>query len=291
VSVVLAAALLTGCGKDDVERAAGVSVAEAAERTKAKGTARAEMTMRLTGGGTPALTLKLAGVTALDRPAGRLTVDLAQFADAFELGKPRSGTSSAELLFDGSKLYARLPDYEVLSELSGDKEWIAIDLKPVVSAAGFDAGAWAALLTLDPSKQLEAFAATPTLRLVGQEELAGRKVSHYRGAYRLTDLLRSLSSEQRARVKKDLARMKELVPDLDNPTESDMWIDDDGVIVKTAGDDEIPAADGVPAGTISQTYELSDFGADLDLTPPDEDDVLDYTALAIESAEKFRKTQ
>ena len=84
VSVVLAAALLTGCGKDDVERAAGVSVAEAAERTKAKGTARAEMTMRLTGGGTPALTLKLAGVTALDRPAGRLTVDLAQFADAFE---------------------------------------------------------------------------------------------------------------------------------------------------------------------------------------------------------------
>jgi hypothetical protein len=280
LSLILLAAsatALAGCGADDVERTAGVGVAEAAERTAGKGTARTEMTIEFSGGGTPAVELSFSGVGATDRPAGRLTVDLDPVAEIGGLGSSRSGKTEAELLFDGPKLYIRLPDYALFDDFKQGNEWILVDVRSLAEAAELDTGALASLFSIEPSQYLRAIAETPTLRRVGTETIDGEVTDHYTGTDRLSDYARGLDAERRERIRKTLARLEALSPGADEPSRSDIWIDRDGIVrrmVSTA-----PAEPTKGEIVSKSVMTLSDFGAELDLDKPGGEDVTDLTDL------------
>ena len=134
---------------------------------------------------------------------------------------------------------------------------------------------------LEPSAQLRALRAAKGLKEVGREEVAGVQTTHVRGTYRLSDLVKTLPAAQRADVQKSIDALERLgggAADLDAAVPADLWVDEDGVTRRLVSKQTLPAQSGVPAGAVRQQYELSDFGAKLDVTPPAASDTYDATA-------------
>lgn len=277
------AVLAAGCGADDVERVAGVDVAQAAERTAAKGTARMRMTMKMTGAGLPQpVTVKANGVMALDAARGRLGIDLGTIAQSFGAPLPE-GAATVEMVFEGSRFNAKLPTgLPGVPALPGGASWVQLDLKEVATAMGLDADGLGALFTLDPAAQLKAIDATRTLKKVGTETIGGASTTHYAGTYKLSDFIAGLPEAQRKAVQDSVDKLDELSAGgeplaLDDPIPVELWVDADGVARKVLSASKLPAQKGVPAGTLEQSYELSDFGAKLDTAAPPKDDTYEAT--------------
>lgn len=280
--LVPGAVLAAGCGSEDVERVAGVDVAQAAQKTAAKGTARLAMTIKVTGGGIPQpVSLRATGVTALDRPAARLKLDLGPIAQGFGVPLP-SGAGTVEMLFDGGRFNAKVPQIPGLPALPGGASWVQVDLAKVAQAAGFDTKGIGSLFSLDPSKQLEILDSIDTLKKVGEEEIAGAKTTHYRGTSSLQDYIDALPAAEKQAVQESLEKLEDLTGEenalgLDDPVPADLWIDADGVARKMTSTAKIPAQGGVPGGTVQQEYLLSDFGAKLDTGAPPKGDTYEAT--------------
>jgi len=280
--LVPGAALASGCGSDDVEKAAGVDIAQAAQKTAAKGTARMAMHVEMSGMGLPSvIKLDANGVGALAEPRGRLSMDLGPMLQSF--GVPALGDAKLEMLFDGARLYAKVPKLPGLPSLPGGKSWVGLNLKQLASAMGLDTKALGALFVMDPASQLRAFKATKSLKKVGTDKIAGVETTHFRGSYRMSDLIAALPAAQRKAAKDALDELDKLGSNsgtqfnLDRPQPVDLWIDAEGVTRRMRGTTKFPGQRGLPGGTISFSYDLSDFGAKLDTTAPAAKDTYEAT--------------
>ena len=272
----------TGCG---AEEAAGVDVAQAAEKTAAKKTAKATVTFRATGAGLPIpIDLKATGVTALDRPAGTMTMDLGPL---LRLAGAQTGDGKLTIQFGGKDLYVKPPVVQGF-EVPGGKEWVSVDLKKAAESFGLDTKGLGALFSVDPSTQLEALNSAKGLKEVGKEDIGGVETTHFRGTYTLSDFVAKLPADQKAAAEKALKDAEGLLGEsLDQPQPADLWVDDEGVLRKMRGTTKLPAQNGMPAGTFSFDYVLSDFGAKLDTTPPPAGDTLDVTERLTELAKQL----
>lgn len=283
--LVPGAVVVSACGSEDIEKAAGVDIAQAAQKTAAKGTAKMAMTMNMTGAGLPQpISIKADGVTALDEPRGRITMDLGAIAQSFGAPLPE-GAASLEMLFEGARFNAKVPTgIPGIPQLPGGASWVQLDLKEVATAMGLDADGLGALFSIEPSAQLKVLDATATLKKVGTEKVGGVDTTHYRGTYTLKDYIAALPAAQRKTVQESIAKLEELSGDgdadalgLDQPIPADIWVDDEGVARQLKSVSKIPAQAGVPAGTIDISYALSDFGATLDTTAPAKGDTYEAT--------------
>lgn len=280
--LVPGAALASGCGSDDVEKAAGVDVAQAAQKTAAKGTARMAMRMEMTGMGLPsALKLDAGGVMALGEPRGRLSMDLGPVLQSF--GVPALADAQLEMLIDGARLHVKVPELPGLPSLPGGKSWVGLDLEQLATAMGLDTDGLGALFAIDPASQLRAFKATKSLKKVGTEKIAGDSTTHFRGSYRLSDVIAALPAAQRKAAQDAIDELEKLGSSkgadlgLDTPQPADLWIDDEGVTRRMRTTTKIPGQKGVAGGTMRMSYDLSDFGAKLDTTPPAAKDTYEAT--------------
>lgn len=274
--------LAAGCGSDDVEKVAGVDVAQAAQKTAAKGTARMTMRMEASGMGLPApLKLDATGVMALTEPRGRLSMDLAPVLQS--LGVPALADAKLEMLIDGARLDIKVPELPGLPSLPDGKTWVGLDLKQLATAAGLDAEGLGGLFAIDPASQLRALKATKSLKKVGTEKIAGATTTHFRGTFRLSDLVAGLPAAQRKAARDAIAELEKLGAKdgadlgLDTPQPADLWLDDEGVTRRMRTTTKIPGQQGAPAGTLRQSYDLSDFGAKLDMTRPAAKDTYEAT--------------
>jgi len=280
--LVPGAVVAAGCGSEDVEKVAGVDVAQAAKKTAEKGTAKMDMTIKITGGGIPQpVSLKASGVTALDRPAARMTIDFGPIAQSFGAPIP-TGAAKVEMLFEGSRFNAKVPAIPGLPSLPDNAGWVQVDVAKVAEAAGFDTKGIGALFSIDPSKQLEILDSIDTLKKVGEEQVAGAKTTHYRGSYTLQDYIDALPADQKKAVEDALKQAEGLTGTkdafgLDEPVPADLWIDDEGIARKITSKASIPSQGGVPGGTVEQEYLLTDFGAKLDTSAPPKDDTYEAT--------------
>lgn len=272
--VALAAAIpvLTGCG---AEEKLGVDVAKAADATEQKGTARLTMLMRMSGAGMPEeIELRAEGVTALAEPRMNLSFDVGPLIAQF--GGP-SGEMKVGMRLDGKDLYVEVPKIAG-TPITGGTGWIGIDLREAVEAFGIDAEAAGALFTMDPASQLRAMREAGSLEEVGTEEIDGTETTHLEGAYSVEDVLDTLPAAEARKIRDALAELDAIADDGTKLTDDmpvDMWVDADSVIRRMQSSSEMPAQDGMPAGKFDITYELSDFGAELDVSRPD--DVTDLT--------------
>ena len=267
---------VAGCGADD---AVGLDVAKAAEATAEKGTARIAVNVSVEGAGLPLpVDLSAKGVTALDSAKGKLTFDLKPLlalADA-----PRGTPGDLEMRFDGGSLYAKVPKLDEL-KVPGGKPWVSLDLPKLASALGLPAEGLGKLFTLEPAAQLRALKAAKGLKEVGKEDIGGAETTHYRGTFTLSDFVATLPPGERKEVEQAIVKLDALGGEsgasLNDPVPADLWVDDDGVTRKLLSTTKLPAQGGQPAGTIKQSYVLSDFGVALDAAPPASGETYDAT--------------
>lgn len=269
------AVAVSGCG---AEKAVGVDVAKAADATARKGTARVALTTRVQGAGLPApVVIKASGVTALGASRGVVTFDLKPLLAL--LGGTAGTAGDLELRFDGGRLWARPPKLGSLT-IPGGKHWVALDLPQVAGALGLPTKGLGALFTLEPSAQLRAIRAAKGLKEVGKEDVAGVPTTHFRGTYTLGDLLKALPAAERADAQKGVDALNRLGgggTKLDAPVPADLWVDAGGMTRRLVSTAALPAQGGQPAGSVRQQYELSDFGAPLDVAAPPQADTYDAT--------------
>ena len=268
---------LSSCGAED---AANVDAARAAVVTQRQGTARVTMTMKMEGAGLPAsVTMGAEGVMDLSKPRGRIRFDFSRLLAL--AGLPRGTGNAIDVVFDGSRLHVRPPELDEL-RIPGGKSWIALDLATLAKALGISTEGLGELASPDPASQLRLLKATKGVEEVGEEEIDGVSTHHYRGTYRMSDVIAALPERRRASVRRTLASLERLADgeDLgfDKPTESEMWIDDAGVMRRMRANVKLPSRPGAPAGTMVMDQRLHDFGAELDTTAPPASDTWDATA-------------
>jgi hypothetical protein len=271
VSLLAAAALApgavvaSGCGAEEV---AGVDVAQAAQATAKKGTAAYTLTVKSSGLGLPQpLDVKATGVTDLTQPRLSMRMDLASLLAT--AGVPAGG-GPLELRIDGKDVFVRVPELPGL-QVPGGKEWVGLDLGQLAESFGLDTAGLGSLVAVDPAAQLRALQQAGALDEVGKEDVGGVQTTHLKGSYTVKQVIAGLPADQRAEAEKALAELRK-VPgagaQLDRPVPVELWVDDQAVVHRVRTSQAVPAQQGVPAGKVDVVYELSDFGAKLDVSRP-----------------------
>jgi outer membrane lipoprotein-sorting protein len=170
---------------------------------------------------------------------GAFSGDSGRFTMSFPDSEDAPG--SLEVIFAGGTMYMSV-------EGSGDflgaglpagKKWLAVDLDAAEQA---DLGDFAALYSGDPTRILEELEASSDFEEVGREEVRSVETTRYRGTVE------------------------------DGPI--DVWIDDNGLLRRFQFTDEPTASE-----TSTVTVELFDFGADVDVEPPPDDEVMRMSEL------------
>lgn len=276
---------LTGCGEDD-GATFSMDGHRAAAATAQQGTARLDMTLRMSGLGLPGeLEVTAEGVTALGEPRADITMDFGNLLGVLGAG---DGDGKVRILFGSGRLYVDPPAFEGI-ELPNDGGWIGIDLRQAVEALGIDADAASALFTVDPASQLRALREAGALEEVGPEEIDGARTTHLKGAYSIDDVVASLPADRRDRVRRALDDFAKLAGPAASPTDQDVpvevWVGEDAIVRRMRTEAALPAQPGVRAGKMSVTYELSDFGAPLDVSAPrGAEDITDRVLRALRQA-------
>lgn len=262
------ATAIAGCSAGE---ATGLDPAKAAAATAKKGTARVTISTSVEGAGLPLpLSFEAEGVSSLDSPEGRFTFD---FGPLLALAGAPSGSSGAlELIVRGGTVYAKPPKIPQL-RVPGGKPWVSLELPKLADALDLPTAGLGELFTLTPAAQLRALQAAEGLEKVGTEKVGGAETTHYKGSYRLADLIASLPPQDRASAQQALDRIEALggagaKGSFDEPVPAELWIDEDGVTRRLLSETKLPAQGGMPGGRIRQSYELSDFGTPLDTDPP-----------------------
>jgi hypothetical protein len=255
---VLAAALLPlvafACGSDTapahVDAAPGAALlAQAAARTIAFETGRAELTATVTRAGEEPITITATGAFDTAHTAASATLDLSGLAglagpDADPLAKALLKLAgSVDAVAQGTTLYVR-PG--ILGQLLGGtngKPWVRIDAS-AFAPDGSGPSPFTAE-TIDPTELLDRLRqAGGTVTEQGREDIRGAATTHYRTSYAL-----------------------------DAPATGagvlDVWIDDDGIVRQIRG------AVSATEGSLIATATLFDLGSPVTITVPPADQVTD----------------
>ena len=274
LTVVAAIPAIAGCGSEDLP---SVSVAQATKATRDAETARMTMRIRMEGMGLPqAVTTTAEGVAALGAPRMDLTFDFGAFLEQFGA----AGDGRTRVLLDGRRGYVDPPAIEGL-ELPGGATWVAVDLKEAAQALGIDAEGLGDLMHLSPEQQLAALEAAGSVKEVGEDEIDGVRTTHLRGTLTLRDYAEALPAERRRQLDKAIRQIARIAGEdpeyLDQPTPTEMWVDEDARIRRMVQKSAVPAQKGAPAGSMHITTEFDDFGTPLELDLPEGSDVWEAT--------------
>jgi hypothetical protein len=201
---------------------------------------------------------------------GRLTYDL---SDLFAAAGQDIGSEPAEIVVDGTVFYMKFPALSSL--LPGAKEWIKFDLATLGKESGFDLAQLQQLNQGDPAATLEYLRATGDVEEVGQEDLDGVETTHYRATVDVDKAIEQAPAESRAALQAQIDQLKaaglEKLP-------IDVWIDGDGLPRKFTYDVTVDT-NGQKVRTVVE-MELTDYGVEVEVTPPPADQVTDFSELA-----------
>jgi hypothetical protein len=235
------------------------AVAAAGAKTQGEQSARVSFTATFTGGKSAG---KMAGEGAFAKRKGRLTLDMSGLAGG-ELG-----SGKAELIFNELVYYMKLPA-SAGAQLPAGKKWFKIDLAALGQERGLDLEQLMQLNQSDPSQALDFIrGASADFAEVGKEDVRGEETTHYKG----TIDLEKVAAEAPADIRDQYRRLFQLGGDKKVPME--VWIGDDGLVRKIRFTQDLP-----DKSTLTMEEELYDFGTEVDVNPPPDDEVLDLTDL------------
>jgi hypothetical protein len=271
VTFSLAALGLAGCGSEDVAEVVSpqAAVAGAATKTADAGSARVSFTGTVNGVAGGPVTVSAEGEYT-GRQA-RMTLDMSA------LGAATGGAfgGEMELVMDGLVIYMKRPS-QITSALPGGKEWIRLDLAVAGEELGVDFEELRQIQQADPTQTLKyLLGASDDFERLGSEKVRGVETTHYRGTVDLRKALEEIPADSRD----ELERVLELTGEPTMPFE--VWIDGDGLTRRMKYEQPLPADQGGEETTMALTMEMYDFGAEVDVEPPRDDEVIDLQKLGL----------
>jgi hypothetical protein len=234
------------------------AVASAGQRSSDAGSARASFTANFSGATSGTMT----GEGEFSEREGHLTLDMS------DLGGGAFGDGTAELTFSDLVYYMKLPQGTGLP-LSPGKEWFKIDLKQLGQTQGLDLEQLTQLSQSDPSQALDFLqGASDDFHEVGMEDVRGQQTTHYAGTIDLNKVAENAPADLAEQYKK----LAEAAPSPTVPM--DVWIGDDGYVHKLRFEQKLAAG-----SSMTMEEELYDWGTDVNVTVPSDDEVVDLTQL------------
>jgi hypothetical protein len=280
IAVIAAVAVAAGCGGSESSGTAPVpsvkSLNQVAVRTERAGSYRFDMTMRMSIPGlSEALELEADG--AVDEAGRRatMTMDFGSFPQVVGAEGVSGDDLKMEMLFDWPIAYVRMP---FLSErIPGNKPWVKLDLDALARRQGVELPSVTSLGQNDPSAFLDFLRATGDLRVLGQQEIDGVSTTHYLARIDFGAYVERLPAKPRKQLAAMLAQLKQLTQNGQFAPLVDAWVDGEGLLRRFAM--SFSLSSGGQSAEMSLTMNLHDFGADVDVSPPDPSQVASLTAL------------
>lgn len=178
---------------------------------------------------------------------------------------------------DGTLVYLRFP--LLFSELPDGKEWVKADAAQLAQQQGADLGQLGSFARTDPREVLDALEAVAgELEVVGRESVRGEDTTHYRAQLDPAEIAAEasatgaggdlLGSFEEALAQAGLATIP-----------VDVWVGDDGLLRKLELDVQMTPQGQSTEATMRLVLELYDYGADVDVSPPDAALVVDAATL------------
>jgi hypothetical protein len=261
---LLLALAASACGGSDSSSTEGSpssapaaqTVADAGQQSSNAGSARASFTANFTGTTSGTMT----GEGEFSNREGHLTLDMS------DLGGGAFGDGTAELTFSDLVYYMKLPSGSGLP-LPPGKEWVKLDLKKLGESTGLDLGQLTQLSQSDPSQALDFLqGASDDFHEVGTEDVRGAPTTHYAGTI---DLAKAAENAPAA-IAEQYRKLAELAPSSKVPM--DVWVGEDGYVHKLRFEQKL-----TEGASMTMEEELYDFGANVDVSAPPEDQVVDLT--------------
>jgi hypothetical protein len=247
--VVLAVALLPGCGEDaDPLELVSTAGAETAD----DGVARVTSTTELSLGGA-SITLESRGLVDFDHHRASLTTKLP------------SGGGDTEVVVDGTTMYPR--GAGVGGELGLLTPWVSIDLGRMGGLTGTDLAQLGS--SNEPTSGLELLTGAEEVEEVGHEEVRGAATTHYRAT---VDLRKAVEEAGAVTDPDQFEKFAELLGD--GRVDVDVWLDAEDRVRRMRYEQPMP---GDEAASATVTVELADFGTDERIEVPPPTDVTDVT--------------
>ena len=228
------------------------------------------------------------GDGAFDTTANRasLTIDMSSFASllgglfagAAGAGGPELDDPDAwkiEAVQDGFVMYMRFP--AVADQLPAGKSWVRMDLRQAGSAQGIDLEQLQRFTSNDPREILDYLrAVSGEIETVGTEELRGVETTHY---YAIVDLLRYGKLAPPAEREKLRSLLGEVVEQSGlGKIPMDAWVDEHGLVRKLTMAFSATQPGTTEQATASMSFELYDYGKDVEIELPPAAEVVDASA-------------
>jgi hypothetical protein len=265
--LVLLLFVLAGCQGSD----SGARVAAAAEATLEEGSANFTINQEITGGAAGGQTVTSEGALDFEGQRGRVTSVVPD-------PQTGAGTTEVETIFDGNLIYLRLP------EGIAPTPWVRVDLDNTEGIPGLEQ---VDQFNSDPSQSfsfLEGIAGE--IEQAGEEDVRGAPATHYTFTVDLEQAAEAVDEEQREYVQQQIEALG--VTELP----MDLWLDAEDRIVRQSyvldlADIQAPEPEGAALeGEVETTIEYFDFGTDVAVEAPPEDQVTDFAELVEGVAEQ-----
>ncbi len=232
------------------------------------------------------------GEGAFDAASKRssLSLDLSSFAELLAgffgaFGAPRSADTpdfsdpslwQIDAVLDGTVVYMRFG--AVSEQLPEGKSWVRSDAKEAAKGNAFDFDQIEQFTNNDPRKLVEILrAASGDIETVGTEELRGVTTTHYRATVDLAEYKQLVPRAEREELQSILDQAVEESTVEDLPV--DVWLDEQGLVRKVTMSVTAAQAGSMEPVTGAITFELYDYGEDVEIELPSDDDVVDASAI------------
>ena len=270
--LVLPALLAAGACSDEEPRSPRQILAAAPGETVSARTAKVGLEVSVAGG-PDAVDFSGSGAFDFRAQRGRLLLDLSS------LGLP-GAKGDTEIVFSENLVYMKLP-FD-LPQLKA-RPWVKIDITQLDKLTGIDLAQLRQIQSNDPTAALNYLrGVTDQVSVVGTEEVRGVETTHYKALIDLKKAAEQVSD----RLEDDISQ---IISQLGSETiDSDVWIDDEGRLrklqysvdlskVKVPGNEPVDPA--VRMGTLTASFELFDFGTDVEVNEPPASQVTDIGQL------------
>lgn len=294
LAVVAFALLVAGCGGTSGTTPPPAPLSDltrVASASAAADSASFELTLVSTFG-EQELTIGASGAFDGAADRARLTFDLSALAELLGGFGAAFGAKPGDLegfddpdswqldaIQDGRVVYVRFP--LLRTELPEGKEWIRADADALAAQHGaeLDLGQLGSFGSTDPRSVLDALkAVSGPLETVGREEIRGTGTTHYRAALDPTEIADEVvktgaTDDVLGSVRDALAQSGlQSIP-------VDVWVDDDGLLRRMQIDVTMAQTGFAGETSMRMTFDLFDYGAEVDVTPPPAELVVDATTL------------
>ena len=252
LALVLALAASACVGSEPTaERAPQEAIVLAASKTNEAGTYKADISGTVDALGQ---SVKLSGTGEFDGTEKRGNMTMTTSVAGQDI--------DTDVVYAFPVMYMRFPP-GLLPGLSAEKPWVKIDLEQLGERAGFGSvELMQSQQQADPSQGLKYLEGISEVQAVGDEDIRGVPTTHYKGVVDLNAL-----AEKNPELKPSLDKLTEQAGISRIPMEA--WVDHDGFVR------QIKETFDTGGATTSMTIQLYDFGTNVDVSPPSDNETVD----------------